>query len=208
MRFLATLLLGTSLLSAVGADAQVPTQPMQVEWRGGRPVISFDAGSMVDDHVRREVQSGLRRTVVFRVYAYEGGGSRPVALEQVSIRMTYDLWDDQYRIERQTSVTRSEEVAPTLEEALRRSFQVRDLVVGAAGDYQRVAGRELHFAVLAEFNPVSRSTVDRVRQLIARGGQLTDERVIGSFVSLFVNRRIGAADRVFRFRSRLFRVPQ
>ena len=199
-------MLGVS--GAVSAEAQVGTRRVDVEWREGRPWVSFDARSMIDEHVRREFQSGLRRSLVYRVYAYSGNGGSPIAIEQLALRVTYDLWDDQYRIQEQSSAARVEVVAADLDAALARCFEIRNVPIGAAQDYRAVQGENVHFAVLAEFNPVSRSTVDRVRRLIARGGQLTDERVIGSFVSLFVNRRIGAADRVLRFRSRLFRVPR
>jgi hypothetical protein len=60
---------------------------------------------------------------------------------------------------------------------------------------------------LIELNPLSSSTLARIRRWLARPRgdyNVEGKSFFGSFVSLFVNDRIGAAERVLRLRSQEF----
>jgi hypothetical protein len=53
-------------------------------------------------------------------------------------------------------------------------------------------------------------TVERIRRWIARSGEsgkLTGDGFFGSFVSIFVDRRMGSAERSLRFQSPLMWAP-
>jgi hypothetical protein len=161
---------------------------------------------MVDDHIRTEVRSGLSRTLAIQVLAYRRSGGRPIAAEQITVRVLYDLWEDIYRVQRRVGDQSQTVRARTIEGAIAACFTVAGQPVGQAADWARLNDREIYFAVVAEFNPVSDATVRQVRRLISRRNtQSLDNATVGSFVSLFVNRQIGEADRVLRFRSRFQR---
>jgi len=85
-----------------------------------------------------------------------------------------------------------------------------NVLVGDADSYKRYHGKSIYFGVIIEHNPLSEKTVQRIRRWLARsgeGGRLSGEAFFGSFVSVFVNRKIGSAERSIQFRSQSFRVP-
>jgi hypothetical protein len=78
-----------------------------------------------------------------------------------------------------------------------------EMPIGTASDWTRASGASVWFGVVVELNPLSPETVHRLRRWLARpdGAGVDGDAFFGSFVSLFVNRRIGDAERVLRFRS-------
>jgi hypothetical protein len=86
---------------------------------------------------------------------------------------------------------------------------MRGLPVGGERVWSAQRGARVYFAVLVEFNPLSPDTVRRIRRWLADsgGGPVHNDAFFGSFVSLFVNRRIGSAERAISFQSQPVRVP-
>ena len=198
-------------LVPASAHGQEPTQRrLGVSFRDGPARLTFSARDLLNTDAREKLSSGLPQTVVMRVYAYVDGRSAPIAMSLRSCRVVYDLWEEVYRVQVESV---GEEYATTVEdldEVLERCVISRRLPVGTAADYAEHRGARLYFAVLFEFNPLSPATVERIRRWLARpsGGRLEGDAFFGSFVSLFVNRRIGDAERVLRFRSQRVRVPR
>ncbi|MEM9195753.1 MAG: hypothetical protein AAGF12_41690 [Myxococcota bacterium] len=122
-----------------------------------------------------------------------------------SCRVVYDPWEEVYRVDLETETSDGTRTTGTLEEVVERCLVVRRAQLTAR--YRR--GRDVYFAALIEFNPLSPETVQRIRRWLARpgGGRSGEDAFFGSFVSLFVNRRIGAAERTLRFRSQSVEVP-
>ncbi|MFK7986252.1 MAG: hypothetical protein AB8I08_09485 [Sandaracinaceae bacterium] len=192
-----------------GADAQdVPTRQMGVSWSGRVPSVHFSALDLADRAVRRKLESGLPQTLVMRLFAY-GSEGQALGVTARSCRVTYDLWEEVYRIELADARGDRSETVTALDDVLSRCLVADRVSVGRASDYAGV--RRVYFAVLLELNPLSPDTVHRLRRWLARpagGGRVGGEAFFGSFVSLFVNRRIGSAERVLRFRSQNVRVPR
>ena len=184
------------------AEAQTSVREIESTWVDGQPEVSFDLSSMVDAHVRREISSGLTRTLAVQVLAYRRRGGRPIAVAQITVRILYDLWEDEFRVQRSIGSRSRTVTQPTLQAAIAEAFSVRQQPVGNANTWSRHAGDDIYFAVVAEFNPISNDTVRQVRRLISRrNNHSVENSTVGSFVSLFVNQQIGSADRVLRFRS-------
>ena len=63
--------------------------------------------------------------------------------------------------------------------------------------------------MIVELNPMSQDTVQRIRRWLAQpnGNQLDGNAFFGSFVSIFVTRKMGNAEKTLTFRSELFSVP-
>jgi len=198
------------LLLAVPATAhaqRVATRRIGVSWEDGIPRVTFSARDVINDHVRRELRSGLQRTLVTTIFAYRQGGGRPIAASVRRCHVVYDMWEETYRVQVQTPESDRTQFVDSFDDAVQRCVVFREVPVGTSSDYTRYSEQSIYFGVLVEFQPVSRETVERIRRLLARGGGLDDERVFGSFVSMFVNREIGEADRVVRFRSQALAVP-
>jgi len=198
-----------ALVPAVAGAQDVSSRRMGVRWNGSVPHLSFSARDLLDSDARRKLQSGLPQTLVMRTYAYPSGGRRPIAIAPRSCRVVYDLWEEVYRVQVQTASEDTAVTVDSLDDVAERCLVARRVAVGERSDYRTRHGDDVYFAVLVELNPLSADTVQRIRRWLARpaGGRLEGEAFFGSFVSLFVNRRIGEAERAIRFRSQAVTVP-
>ncbi len=152
--------------------------------------------------------SGLPQNIILRIYAYDRHGHRPIAVSARSCRVVYDLWEEVYRVQLQSVDGARTESYTSMQDVISRCLVVRGQPVGTAASYASRASDDVYFAVLVEFNPLSPQTVQRIRRWLARGGgRFDNDAFFGSFVSIFVNRRIGAAERTLRFRSQPVGVP-
>jgi hypothetical protein len=205
-------MLALGLWAAAHAHAQpqvnVPTRAFTVTWRGS-PELSYAAGDFVDAAVLKKLQSGLPQTLITRLYAYDERGRQPLALTALSCRVVYDLWDGVYRIERQTEKSDRTVSVKTLDGVIQQCLDVQSYVIGEPGAYARERGRSIYFAAVVELNPLSQETVQRIRRWLARpsGNELEGNAFFGSFVSIFVGRKLGSAEKTLSFRSTLFVVP-
>lgn len=210
-RVAVVLLLGLVLLPPLHAEAQqVPGRTLGVRWHDGVPYLYFSARDLANTVVRRKLESGLPQTLVMRVYAYRASDpSTPIAAAPQSCRVTKDFLEDRYRVQLQTPGGDTTESISTLDGVIRRCLEVRGILVGARSGWARLHGQRIYFAVLIEFNPLSPNTVRRIRRWLANsgGGPVQNDAFFGSFVSLFVNRRIGAAEHALSFQSQPVRVP-
>jgi len=209
-------LLSLLILASLAArgEAQwsdVPSRPVAVDWSRGFPALGFSVQDFADWEVRQRLKSGLPQTIVTRVYAYaEKEQQRPVAFSATTCRVVYDLWEDVFRVQLQTIRGNSEQSLKSAEAAARVCLSASRVPVGTAEDFRPWRGKLVYFAVIIELNPLSDRTVERIRGWIARSGEgskLSGDAFFGSFVSIFVNRRMGPAERAFQFRSPLIRVP-
>jgi hypothetical protein len=142
-----------------------------------------------------------------RIYAYAADGS-PVAVELRSCRVVFDLWEEVFRVQLQTPREDVTETHTTLESVLARCL-VANTTVGRTTEWNGRTG-SVYFAALLELNPLSPDTIQRLRRWLAQpaaGGRVGGDAFYGSFVSLFVNRRIGEAERSMRLRSQTVTRP-
>lgn len=206
---LAALLCASALLPAGVRAQEVPERRLGVHFEAGSPRLDFSAIDLADRSVREKLRSGLAQQLVLRIYAYAAGRD-PIAVSVRSCRVTFDLWEEVYRVELHDVRGDRNESHSSLRGVLQRCLRAERVRVGRASDYAALAGEEVYFAVLVELNPLSPDTVHRLRRWLSRpagGGRVGGEAFFGSFVSLFVNRQIGAAERTRRFRSQRVTVP-
>lgn len=192
------------------AMAQLSERRVGVTFSEGRPRVDVSMADFArDGEVRRKLESGLPQTFVVRVYAYTTESERPIAVAARSCRVVYDLWEERFRVQRASETGDETFIVRTLDEVTERCLIARRLPVGDAEAWSSVQGQRAYFAALVEFNPVTPDTVQRIRRWLARPqrGRVDSDSFFGSFVSLFVNRRIGDAERALRFRSQQVDVP-
>ena len=191
------------------ADPAVPVRPMLVQWSGQRPLLSFSADDFVTSTVAEKLGSGLPQRLVTRLYAYPEGGEEPITVTVVSCRVLYDLWEGVYRVQEQTETSDRSRTVPDLKGVVQACLNVRVLGVGDGSTFMRYRGKRIYFGAIVELNPLSPDTVQRIRRWLSKSGsgQLRGDAFFGSFVSIFVSRRLGSAEHTLAFRSGSFSVP-
>jgi hypothetical protein len=206
---LTTLLLGLWSASAFGqTPPAIATRSMNVLW-GLVPSVSFSVRDFLDASVSQKLQSGLPQTLITRLYAYTERGRDPLAVGVLSCRVVYDLWENTYRIERQTETQDKTWTVKNLDAVGRLCLESDKWPLGETKSYARVNGQRLYFAAVVELNPLSQDTVARIRRWLARpsGTQLEGNAFFGSFGSIFVSRKLGAAEKTLSIRSDIFTAP-
>ncbi len=195
--------------STVRAEPAVPTRSMLVQWAGQMPRLSFSADDFVTASVAEKLGSGLPQRIVTRVYAYPEGGQQPITVTVLSCRVVYDLWEGVYRVQEQTASADRSRTVPDLKGVVQSCLNVRVMALGDHSTFARHRSKRIYFGALVELNPLSPDTVQRIRRWLSKsgGGQLRGDAFFGSFVSIFVSRRMGSAEHTLAFRSNTFTVP-
>jgi hypothetical protein len=166
---------------------------------------SFSYRDLVDRAMAEKLASGLPTVIAMRAYVLREGETDPVALAVRTCRVSYDLWDEVYRLKIAALGGERDAAALNLEGVLRQCAEARDLpVVDRA---LLTSGRQHFLGIIVEVNPVSPQMLAQLRQWVSRPAGSTGigpgDALFGSFVSLFV-RQIGTADRTLRFRTQSF----
>ncbi len=198
--------LGFSLLGGFGlatttARADEARRSMEVRWSMGSPVVAFSAQGLLREKEWADLRSGLPQTVVVRTVARSGDHTLAQAAQVC--RVTYDLWEESFQIEVQSPRGNVHHQSNHLSEVLSRCLEIRGLPLDAPSAFERRAGGMFHLQVLVEFNPMSQATVEKIRRWLAQPGGRHGENdaFFGSFVSVFVQPRVGKAQRTLRFRT-------
>lgn len=191
----ALVLLGSAVAYA---QASLTIRDMRIAWDRGAPQVSFSAKDLADDRVRRELSGGLRKRLVIHVGAHLKGSNQRLANRTFGCDVTRDLWEDGYLVRIGTKSMRFK----TLEQVLDHCLVVEGLFVGEPKQYEKRRGKDIYFAVRAEFNPISKK---QCRELIR---PTSGSDAVGPITVSIVRRRICQAERDVEFRSDLFEVPQ
>ncbi len=199
-------------LAALPAHAAPPPAPKAAAfaWAGGQLRMSVAYREVLDGPLQNKVLNGLPTTVVLRAYVFEEGGSSPVALAIKTCKVTYDVWNEVFKVEvSQTgSPPRVDPAVVNLNGVLGRCAEAREMVL-AQPSQLRPGGRYLVNA-LVEVNPVSPEMLERIRRWVSRPAGTTrigaGDALFGSFAGLFVA-RLQSADRELAFRTQPFVAP-
>lgn len=191
------------------AHAQaVPLVEMQVQWLQLTPLVSYSARNFVTQKVAEKLDSGLPQRIVTRVYAYPEKGEEPLAIAALSCRVVYDLWEGVYRVQQESDTIDRAITVPDQPAVMKACLDVQRLALGTSDVFANQRGKRIYVAAIIELNPLSPDTVQRIRRWLSKsGGPLRGDAFFGSFVSIFVSRRMGAAEHSVAFRSRIFSVP-
>jgi hypothetical protein len=206
------LLIGIALLcvaSVALAEAAVQTRRMGVVLANGGVTISYSAADLLQKNARNKLDSGLPQRVVAQHFVYDAGHSVPLAAGGHSCKIVYDLWQGVYRVEYEQLGQAPVALAfRTRAEVIDRCLVMRAFPVGTPADVEHK--KKIYVGSLIELNPLSNSTVARIRRWLARPRgeyNVESKSFFGSFVSLFVNDRIGNAERVLRVKSQDVELP-
>lgn len=203
-------LLSVLAVSLASAQSSIPERRFGVHWNEGVPSVDISAVDLADTSLREQLESGVWERLVMRIYAYRGDGD-PIAVAARSCRIHWDVWPQIYAVQFRSSREDVDESYRDMDDVLSRCLVARRVSIGRPADYRDRGGQRIYFAALIELNPLSPAQIHRMRRWLSRpagGGRIGGEAFFGSFVSLFVNRRIGSAERTLRFRSQRVQVPR
>jgi hypothetical protein len=203
------LALALAALPAHAAPSPVP-KTASFAWSGGQLRMSVAYREVLDGPLQGKVLSGLPTTVVLRAYVFEENGTAPIALSVKTCKVTYDLWNEVFKVElNQTGAPpRVDPAVVNLNGVLGRCAEARDLMLAQPGQL-RTGGRYVINA-LVEVNPVSPEMLERIRRWVSRPAGTTrigaGDALFGSFAGLFVA-RMQSADRELAFRTQPLVAP-
>jgi hypothetical protein len=212
--FLLTLLLclfaGAFSTHAQSTSSDASLRKLGVYWKDGTPYVSFSARDFFNNKLNKQLQSGLPQTIVTTLTGYSENSQTPVVVSIRSCRIVYDLWEEIYRVQIKTENRTTFQSIGSLETVQRVCLVFLNEKIGQPEHYRRLKNKSITFAVTVELNAISDKTIESIRRWLAHseeGSKLTGGAFFGSFVSIFVNRRIGSAERTLRLRSPLYPVP-
>jgi hypothetical protein len=191
------------------AEDLVRARTMGLVFEQGIMRLYFSARDLIDVDAERKLDSGLPQRIAVQHFVYGARPDEPIAAAGHSCKVVYDLWQAVYRVDHEVlGGTTTSMALRTRAEVLERCLVMRGIPLGEATDYNGTS--RIYVATLVQLNPLSSSTVARIRRWLARPRSeynVETKSFFGSFVSLFVNDRIGAAERVLRLRSQDAELP-
>ena len=193
---------GLLILSLATFAAADDVRTVRASRDGAFALLSFSVPDLFDTAAEDELESGLPTRVALRIFVHAEDRSTPIWGSARSCEITYDLWDEVFHVHIKDE--RGESWVDTSErrDAVRLCTVLRNHRVSVAG----IDPGPYVVDVVAELNPVSEDVLRGLQAWLrvssassAFGGE--GQSFFGSFVAIFLNTRIGDADRTIRFRS-------
>jgi hypothetical protein len=158
--------------------------------------------------LKAKLSNGLTNVLVMRAYLFEVGATSPIALAAKTCNVTYDVWDEVYRI-KLTSSEGTRDPAATftppkgnVDGVLKTCAEAQDLPIADRAFLR--AGASYFLAVIVDLNPVSEEMLAQLQKWVQRPMGSTaiapGNALFGAFVGLFV-KSIGTSDRTLQFRT-------
>jgi hypothetical protein len=200
-----------ALAAVARADEDAPEQVrMNFVERGDDLTVSTKLTKLFDNSTYAALDTGFLSTVVIRFWVYPKDSNEPVSFLLVQRSVLYEVWDEDYVLRLDEPGGPKTIKVKYRAEALKLLTSIDDLPIAQLSQVPR-DGSMYMLAMEVELNPVSKETLAEVRRWLSQGtggGLDRGGAFFGSFVSVFVNPKIAAADRVLRIRSQPFFRPK
>lgn len=206
-RLLPGALVAATLLLAAAALAQpLAERRVRIERSSRALLVSTSFPDLFDDAARRRLDGGFWNQVVVRLAVHRVGQDQPVSLAVRTCRVRYEVWEEHYEVQVEDHVGRTSRRVGRQADAIAACTTLERFPVARRDAIESGRG---YVAVIAELNPVSEELLDSIRRWLRSpsGGHRRLDRgdsFFGSAVAIFVNQRIGRADRQVAFRSQTF----
>ena len=199
--------------AAAQEAGQVIYRRMGFAERAGQLVVTASFADILGPADYARLSSGLTTTVAVRVYVYRRDDTeQPLSLSVYQLELVYDLWDEVYVVRIRGPAGDRQIRAGSRAQAARLITRLARAPVAPLG---RIPIGPHHFiAMVVELNPVSPELLAEMRRWLSKpAGEASVESssssFFGSLVSVFVNPKLEAADRVLHIRSQPFyRTPR
>jgi hypothetical protein len=187
------------------SPAQLAQRPANFAWDKTLLRASFSYSDVLTPLLRTKLSNGLSNVLVMRAYLFETGATSPAALAAKTCNVSYDVWDEVYRVKVTTPDRTLNKAVVNVDGVVRECAAAQDLAV--ADRSLMKAGSSYFLAVIAEVNPVSEELLTQLQKWVERPMGSTalapGNALFGAFVGLFV-KNIGASDRTIQFRTQAF----
>jgi hypothetical protein len=211
VKTLALLILLALSSSAIADDDKVEFQKMTFVERGDLLTVSSAALTKLFDNAAYDaLDDGPASTVVIRIAIIPQGGSTPVSGTLSQRQVSYEPWDEVFYLNFDCPGQGCRKLKEKRKaDALKRITAIENLPVAFLKSlpYDQI----FVLVMQVELNPVSQETLAEVRRWLSQGNGGGLDRggaFFGSFVSVFVNPKIPAADRVMKLQSQPFFRPR
>ncbi len=207
---IAAVLAVTAAPALADDDDDAPdVQHMRFAERGDDLVVTASLTRIFDSSAYENLDTGFASTVVIRMWVYRAGSGEPISFQLLQRRCVFDLWDEVYDVRLDGPGGRVTKKVKFRADALKLLASLDQVPIARLAD---IPYEEHHvLAIEAELNPVSQQTLAEVRRWLTQGtggGLDRGGSFFGSFVSVFVNPKVEAADRVIRMQSQPFFRPK
>lgn len=193
------LLLSVLFLMANEAVAQrIATRKVGYRLQDSHLLVTFGYKDIFSPKVKDKLKSGLPTRVVLQI-AVENESGKQVAYWARTIRVVYDLWEEQFVVTLKEPGGKRATRVKTIREVLHAGGVLRRTPIAShlpSGKYRVKVG--------IEANPVSEKMIKNIQRWISKpsgGFQNTGSGTsyFGSFVGYFVDRNIAKAEKSIRF---------
>jgi hypothetical protein len=192
---------------ALADDDTVEAVHMAFVERGDDLVVTTKIQKLFDEAAYAALGTGFESTIVINTFVYPQKGSEPIAAAKIVRSVVYDIWDETYIVQLESS---AKPVRVKFQsEALKLLTTIDNLPIAQLVDMPYEDVFVLQMNVL--LNPVDKKTLAEVQRWLSQGtgGGLDRGGVFfGSFVSVFVHPKLADADRVLQLRSQPFFRPK
>jgi hypothetical protein len=172
-------------------------------------VVSARFPQLFDEAAVQRLSSGFATTVLVRAIVYEQVVAEPQAVAATSLRVVYDLWDEEYRVRIVDQQGQRDQTFGRRGEALRAVTAIEGMPLAPLTAIE--PGKRYLCQLVVMLNPVSDASLAEMRRWLTRragtGPLEAGAAVFGSVVSFFVNPQILAADRTLHVQSQPFYRP-
>jgi hypothetical protein len=174
----------------------------------GNLKLSFSYRDLIDAGISQKLTSGFPVVLATRVYLLREGEVNALGLSVRTCKVTYDLWEEVYRIHISFGGVERDLAVLNYEGVVRQCLEYADATLFPSSQLRPGA----FLGVIAEVNPMSKDLQKELRAWVARPAGATGiapgDALFGTFVSLFTQKAISAnAERTLRFRSQVL-VPR
>lgn len=193
------------------ADREVEAKPMvsktvRFVHKGDHFLVSTEFKEAFNSRFRKRLKSGFNTTIVIRLYLYREKGGKPIAVALRKAKVFYDIWEERYLLKIEGEKGERSEHYRDQEKLIKKISTLNDF---ALVHHERLKiGKKYFVAGIVEVNPMSKELLAAVRKWLRRPSRRQlgsgGDSFFGSFVSIFVNKKIRRAEHSFHFRSQLF----
>jgi hypothetical protein len=184
---------------------ELPQRQANFAWDKTLLRASFSFRDLIDTKLAEKLSRGPANTIAMRAYVVREGETTPIALAVRTCQVSFDIWDEVYRVTIRGADGERNVAAVNLEGVLRQCAEARDYPI--ADKSVLTAGKPTFLAVIAEVNPISPEMLEQMRHWVSRPAGSTGigagDALFGSFVGLFL-RQIGTSDKTLKFKTQTF----
>jgi hypothetical protein len=191
---------------------ELPEKYFKIRLYGDHLEIYTQFKDVLNKTRQEKLGSSFTTTILVRAYLYdEADPTTPLSLSVRETKVVYDLWEDLYTIQSTEPGKTTKTTTSSKETAIKQATTVEDLPLYF--DTPLSSDTRYLIAVVVEVNPLSQELLAETKKWLSRTSGSSAKAgkssgFFGSFVSIFVNVRQGAAEYTSRFRSPIFSPPK